>query len=72
MTIESKTVLRANKSANVIMSMCDLYNISLEKGTDIYYKSDIADMIEDGVADLHCRSDKYLATLVWDEYSNKF
>ncbi len=26
-------------------------------------------MIEDGVADLQCRSDKYLATLVWEEYS---
>ena len=34
----------------------------------MYYKSITARMIEDGIADLQCRSDKYLATLVWDEY----
>lgn len=25
-------------------------------------------LIEEGVSDLHCRSPKYLATLVWEEY----
>ena len=25
-------------------------------------------MIEEGIADLHCRSDKYLAGEVWREY----
>lgn len=45
--------------------------ISLQEATDIYYESETADLIDDGVADLHCRSDKYLATEVWAEYTEK-
>ncbi len=32
-------------------------------------ESEMSVLIDEGVADLHCRSDKYLATLVWEEYS---
>lgn len=32
-----------------------------DKTTDVYYNSETANFIEEGVADLHCRSDKYLA-----------
>lgn len=68
MTTESKTSLRAQKCANIIMSLCDLYDISPQEATDIFYKSELIRLIEDGVADLQCRSDKYLATLIWDDY----
>lgn len=68
MTEESKTALRAGKCANIILSICELYGVSLHKATDIFYQSETAGMIEDGVADLQCRSDRYLATLVWEEY----
>lgn len=68
MTEESKLVMRANKVADIILSLCDLYNIPLQKAADIYYKSATAGMIEDGIADLQCRSNKYLATLVWEEF----
>ncbi|MDE6342407.1 MAG: DUF3791 domain-containing protein [Muribaculaceae bacterium] len=50
------------------MSLCELYRIPLPDATDIYYNSMTADLIEKGVSDLHCRSDKYLATLVWEEF----
>ncbi|MDE5739695.1 MAG: DUF3791 domain-containing protein [Bacteroidaceae bacterium] len=42
--------------------------MSLQEATDMFYKSTTSDLIEEGVADLQCRSDKYLATLVWEEY----
>ncbi len=71
MTQESKTILRGAKVAKIIESLCDLYGISLQQATEVYYSSITADMIEDGVADLQCRSDKYLATLVWEEYLDK-
>ena len=32
------------------------------------YNSETANMIEEGIADLHCRSDKYLAEEIWNEY----
>ena len=42
--------------------------IDCKMNKDIYYNSETANLIEEGVADLHCRSDKYLAGEVWREY----
>lgn len=69
MTEESKIARRASKSARIIIGLCELYNITLQEATDIFYKSVTAEMIEDGTADLQCRSDKYLATLIWEEHT---
>ena len=68
MTAESKLAFQASKSAKIIMSMCEMFGISLQEAADIYYQSDTSELIEDGVADLQSRSDKYLATVVWDEH----
>lgn len=67
MTEESRMVMRANKCANIIISLCSLYGLSLQEATDMFYQSETIELIEDGVADLQCRSDKYLATLIWEE-----
>ena len=64
MTNESKIALQASKCANIILSLCELYGLSLKKATDIYYQSETAEMIEEGIADLQCRSDKYLASII--------
>lgn len=68
MTDEGKTVLRGDKCAKIINSISEMYHVPLIEATDIFYKSETSQMIEDGVADLHCRSEKYLAQCVWDEY----
>ena len=51
------------------MCISEMFNVPLEKATDIYYSSDTSNLIEEGIADLHCRSDKYLAGEVWREYN---
>lgn len=68
MTEESKLAFQAGKSANIIKSLSDLYGLSLQDATDIYYQSDTSELIEEGIADLQCRSDKYLASVIWEEY----
>lgn len=68
MTEESKTVLRGDKCANIIQNISTVYGVTIEKATDIFYNSDTSVLIEEGVADLHCRSDRYLAQCVWEEY----
>ena len=68
MSEESKQVLRSSQCARIIVCMSEMYNVSLDKATDIYYNSETANLIEEGVADLHCRSDKYLAEEVWREF----
>lgn len=70
MSDESKLALRGTKCANIILSLCEMYNLSMQEATDIYYQSELSQLIEDGVADLQCRSDKYLAQCVWEEHTD--
>lgn len=69
MSEDSKQIIRSAKCARIILCISEMYGVSLEEATDIFYNSETSNMIEDGVADLHCRSDKYLAEEVWDEYN---
>lgn len=71
MTEESASILRGDKNANIINEISRRYNVSLKDATDIFYKSETAAMIEDGTADLQCRSDIYLAQCVWEEHLGK-
>ncbi len=68
MSEESKQILRSSQCARIILCISEMFDVSIDKATDIYYNSETANMIEEGVADLHCRSDKYLAGEVWREY----
>ena len=68
MSEESKQILRSSQCARIIVCISEMFNVPLAKATDIFYSSETAGMIEDGIADLHCRSDKYLAGEVWREY----
>lgn len=69
MSEDSKLVIRSAKCARIILCISEMYGVSLEEATDIFYNSETSNMIEEEVADLHCRSDKYLAEEVWDEYN---
>lgn len=68
MTDETSAIFRSDKVAEIILAISELYNISIERATDIFYQSDTSILIEEGIADLHCRSPRYLAQCVWDEY----
>ncbi|MDE6348526.1 MAG: DUF3791 domain-containing protein [Bacteroides sp.] len=63
--------MRAAKCANIIIALGELYGLSFQEATDVFYSSETAGLIEEGVADLQCRSDKYLASLVWEEFQEK-
>lgn len=65
---ETELYLRGNKNAGIIMAISEMYGISIQDATNIYYQSETAQLIEEKVSDLHCRSEKYLATLVWEEH----
>ena len=69
MSEDSMQIIRRAKCARIILCISEMYGVSLEEATDIFYNSETSNMIEEGVADLHCRSDKYLAEEVWDEYN---
>jgi hypothetical protein len=68
MTELSKDTIASMKYANIIECLSEMNNISLEDATEIFYNSETFTLIDEGVADLHCRSDKYLANEIWAEY----
>ncbi|NPD81139.1 DUF3791 domain-containing protein [Palleniella muris] len=71
MTDDSKQIVMDAKYARIIMEMSQMYGVSLEEATDIFYNSEIAELVQDEVADLHCRSDKYLAAEIMREYEEQ-
>ncbi|MBP5366022.1 MAG: DUF3791 domain-containing protein [Bacteroidales bacterium] len=71
MNADSLQIIKSEQCSRIIANMSEMFGISLEEATDIYYTSETAAMIEDGTAELHCRSDKYLAEEVWREYQSE-
>ena len=55
------------KFARIISEISKRYNVSLDDAMDMFYNSETMQLMEEGVADLHCRSEKYLAEEVWRE-----
>lgn len=71
MSEESVQIIRSAQCARIIAAISEMFDVSLVEATDIYYSSETSNLIEEGVSDLHCRSDKYLAEEVWNEYREK-
>ena len=68
---KSRQIILDRKIARIIEAYSVFYSVSLEEAADIYYNSITSQLIEEGIADLHCRSDRYLAEEVWLESKTK-
>lgn len=62
--MDVKQNLLQAKYARIIKGIADKQHISLEEAMDGFYHSKTFQLIQNGVGDLHCRSDIYLV----DEY----
>ncbi len=59
------------KYSRIICEISEMHGVSMEEAMDIFYTSDLLPLLEEGVADLHCRSEKYLAEEIWREYKKQ-
>ena len=66
---DSKSIIIQAKNARIIMILAKKFDGSIDKAMEVFYHSATAQMIQDGVADLHCRSDHYLAEEIYREYA---
>ncbi len=66
MTEGRQTILQM-KYARIIRCMSEMYGLTLEEAMNRFYTSRTLEFIREGVSDLHCRSDKYLADEVMME-----
>ena len=65
--MKANRTLLQHKYANVIEAFSKRQNISLRSAMDIFYKSDTYQEMREGVSDMHCRSDEYLAEEIFIE-----
>jgi len=61
MSDAGKQAVLQMKYARIIEEISRKSNVSLEEAMRIFYTSETMPLIQEGVADLHCRSDEYLA-----------
>ena len=59
--MEANRIILDMKYARSREILAERLNISREEAMDIFYNSPLFELIDKGVADLHCRSDQYLA-----------
>ncbi len=59
--MEANRIILDMKYARVINILADRLGLSLEEAMDLFYNSPLFELIDKGTADLHCRSDQYLA-----------
>ena len=66
----NRTLLQ-KKYARVVEQYAKMYRLPLETALEHFYTSDLYQLISEGVSDLHCMSDVYLAEELHDEKSHK-
>ncbi len=66
--MRANPVLLQRKYARVIALFAEKVNIPLETALDFFYRSNEYQLLRNGVADLHCMSDDYLAEDLREEY----
>ncbi|MCM1136747.1 MAG: DUF3791 domain-containing protein [Clostridium sp.] len=58
------------KYADIIQLFAERENISLDEALSFFYHSATYQLLKDGVSDMHCMSDGYLAEEISMEYEN--
>ena len=64
-------LLVGHKCDGVIKAYAELAGIPLREAFDVFYKSNLYTKITQGISDMHCRSDGYLAEELRIETSTK-
>ncbi len=66
--MRANATLLQMKYGRVILRFAELAGITVREAMDFFYHSVERELIRDGVSDLHCMSDGYLAEDLLEEY----
>lgn len=64
-------ILLQKKYVRVIECFAKKQGISLDEAFDLFYRSEVYQLMRDGVSDMHCMSDLYLAEELRLEYEER-
>ena len=63
--------LLQKKYARVIECFAKKQGISLDEALDLFYRSEVYQLMREGISDMHCMSDLYLAEELRLEYEER-
>ncbi len=69
--MKANRILLQKKYARVIEMFAKQENISTGEALDFFYASELYREVSEGISDMHCRSDEYLAEELRIEYMQK-
>ena len=64
-------ILLQKKYARVIACFAKQQGISLDEALDLFYRSEVYQLMREGGSDMHCMSDLYLAEELRLEYEER-
>ncbi len=64
-------ILLQKKYARVIECFAKQQGISLDEALDLFYRSEVYQLMREGISDMHCMSDLYLAEELRLEYEER-
>lgn len=69
--MNANPILLQKKYSRVIECFANKVGISLDHALKFFYHSEVYRLVRDGVSDMHCMSDEYLADELKTEYLAK-
>ena len=69
--MNANPILLQKKYSRVIERFAAKAGISLNSALDFFYRSEVYGLLRDGVSDMHCMSDEYIADELELEYQDK-
>ncbi len=59
------------KYTRIIKLFSELTNLTLDEALDFFYHSELYELVSEGISDMHCMSDMYLARDLEAEYKTR-
>ena len=69
--MNANPILLQKKYARVVELFAKHYGFTLEKALDIFYHSELYELMSEGISDMHCMSDEYLVQELEEEQKIK-
>ncbi|MGI5948397.1 MAG: DUF3791 domain-containing protein [Lachnospiraceae bacterium] len=69
--MKANPILLQKKYSRIIELFAKQQDISLDAALKFFYHSQVYQLVRDGVSDMHCMSDEYLAEELEIEYREK-
>ncbi len=67
MCMQADMTILQMKYARIVKIFAEAAGLPLEEALDVFYQSMVYRMMSEGIADMHCMSDGYLAGLLQEE-----